>query len=160
MFMLTVAQEQAQRAAVVAEAETWLGTPFLDCQRVKGAGVDCAMILAEVFATVGFTIPPIPSYSPTWMIHQDEPIFVNMLLAAGCRELKGESPRPGDIGMYHFGRCYAHSVIVAEWPKRVIHALYRERVLATDPRIDGHLRREVYKYPPKWFSPWPARLPQ
>jgi cell wall-associated NlpC family hydrolase len=31
------------RAAVVAEARSWLGTPFHHQGRVKAAGVDCAM---------------------------------------------------------------------------------------------------------------------
>lgn len=30
-----------QRAAVVAEARSWIGTPYHNCADVKGAGVDC-----------------------------------------------------------------------------------------------------------------------
>jgi cell wall-associated NlpC family hydrolase len=36
------------RAAVVREAESWIGTPFHHAARVKGAGIDCLMLLAEV----------------------------------------------------------------------------------------------------------------
>src|SRR5262249_43477037 len=42
-----------RRAAVVAEAESWIGTPFHHAARVKGAGVDCLMLLAEVYERAG-----------------------------------------------------------------------------------------------------------
>lgn len=32
------------REEVVAEARTWLGTPFMEQHRVKGVGVDCALL--------------------------------------------------------------------------------------------------------------------
>ena len=45
--------EAEERAAVVAEAMTWLRTPYHHRGRLKGVGTDCAMILAEVFEKVG-----------------------------------------------------------------------------------------------------------
>ncbi len=41
------------RAAVVAEAHRWLRTPYHKHGRVLGAGVDCSMLLAEVFEAAG-----------------------------------------------------------------------------------------------------------
>lgn len=37
----------------VAEAMTWLGTPYHHQGRVKGVGVDCATLLCEVYKEVG-----------------------------------------------------------------------------------------------------------
>lgn len=34
----------------VAEAITWLGTPYHHQGRVKGVGVDCGTLLCEVYA--------------------------------------------------------------------------------------------------------------
>src|SRR3954454_10152249 len=58
----------ALRAAVVTEAETWIGTPFHHAARVKGAGVDCLMLLAEVYERAGITAGRInpPFYVPDW----------------------------------------------------------------------------------------------
>lgn len=39
--------ELQQRAAVIAEAESWLSTPYHHEARIKGHGVDCAQILDE-----------------------------------------------------------------------------------------------------------------
>jgi cell wall-associated NlpC family hydrolase len=37
-----------ERAAVVAEARTWIKTPWRHMADIKGAGVDCAMLLVRV----------------------------------------------------------------------------------------------------------------
>ena len=37
----------------VAEAMTWLGTPYHHQGRVKGIGIDCATLLCEVYEVVG-----------------------------------------------------------------------------------------------------------
>ena len=50
--------ESHQRAAVVAETCSWLGTPYHDRGRIKGSGVDCAMLPAEIYTAVGL-IPPL-----------------------------------------------------------------------------------------------------
>ena len=38
----------ASRAAVVAEAIAWLGTPYHHRARIKGVGVDCAQLALGV----------------------------------------------------------------------------------------------------------------
>lgn len=41
------------RNAIVAEARSWLGTPFHHQAMVKGVGVDCAMLVRAVGETLG-----------------------------------------------------------------------------------------------------------
>ena len=55
------------RQAVIAAAVTWIGTPFHHAARVKGAGVDCLMLLAEVYERAGVAprVEP-PFYVPDW----------------------------------------------------------------------------------------------
>ena len=56
-----------ERAAVVAEARQWLRTPYHHMGRVRGAGVDCATLLAEVYARAGMVEPvAIEFYPPDW----------------------------------------------------------------------------------------------
>lgn len=40
--------------AVVAEARSWIGTPWIDRAHVKGAGTDCIGLVAETYRAVGY----------------------------------------------------------------------------------------------------------
>jgi cell wall-associated NlpC family hydrolase len=116
-----------RRAAVVAEAISWLGTPFHHEARVKGAGVDCAMLLCEVYARAGLVGRiDVPHYPPDWHLHRDVERFL-ALLAAHAREIAGP-PEPGDVALFRFGRCFSHGAIVTAWP-RLIHANFAARAV-------------------------------
>ena len=61
-----------KRVAVTREAETWLGTPYHHMGRVKGAGTDCLMMLAEVYEACGVILHlEIPFYPADWNLHRD-----------------------------------------------------------------------------------------
>lgn len=110
------------RNAIVSEALTWLATPFHHQARLKGCGVDCANLLAGVFAAVEL-IPDIvfAAYPQDWHIHNDEPRFLREL-ALYADELPAGAPAlPGDIAMFKYGRHAAHGAIVTAWPQ-IIHA--------------------------------------
>lgn len=109
----------AQRAAVVAAAREWISTPFHDCCRVKGAGVDCANLLIAVYAAAGLIeeFTP-PYYPPQWFLHRDEPLFLQTVERYARRV---EVPQSGDMAMFKFGRQAAHGAIwVSE--REIIHA--------------------------------------
>src|SRR5262249_4757318 len=80
-----------RRAAVVAEAESWIGTPFHHAARVKGAGVDCLMLLAEVYERAGI-VPHLepPFYVPDWHLHRDAERYLEGL-APHAHEIAGPS---------------------------------------------------------------------
>ena len=129
---------ECERAAVVAEARQWLRTPYHHMGRVKGAGVDCATLLAEVYARAG-VVPTvaIPFYPPDWHLHRDAERYLGFVLEHACEipppsltlPLEGggkgggeaSAPLPADIALWRFGRCFSHGAIVIEWPL-VIHA--------------------------------------
>src|SRR5262249_33983795 len=108
-----------RRAAVLATARDWLATPYHHMGRVKGAGTDCLMLLAEVYAACS-VVPKIsvPFYPPDWHLHRSAERYLDGVTRY-AREI--EAPGPGDIALFKFGRCFAHGVIVVEWP-RLIHA--------------------------------------
>ena len=143
--------ESDLRSAVVAEAKTWLKTPFRDCARVKGAGVDCAQFIAAVYEkTLGRSIP-IEPYSPQWHLHRDEERYIAGLLSEGCREISESDVNPGDIVLYKQGRTYSHGAIVIAWPTRIIHAIKLMRgVCYSDPSCDRFLTNRERKF----FSFW------
>jgi cell wall-associated NlpC family hydrolase len=112
------------RQKVVDEAKTWLRTPWMHEARIKGAGVDCAMFIKEVFVSVGL-VPQfdVGSYPTDWMLHRSEERFLFWLDQYGTPI---ESPLPGDVAVWRHGRTYSHGAIVLDWPL-VIHAYRPER---------------------------------
>ena len=111
---------QAIRSAIVAEAQTWLGTPYHHGGDVKGAGVDCVMLLVKVyqrFFLLPATFDPRP-YPMDWHLHRSGERYLAGVLDHGCPVAK---PQPGDIALYRYGRAYSHAGIVTDWPT-IIHA--------------------------------------
>jgi NlpC/P60 family putative phage cell wall peptidase len=139
--------ENDRREAVVAEAESWIGTPFHHAARVKGAGVDCLMLLAEVYERAGIAprIEP-PFYVPDWHMHRDAERYLEGLLPY-AHEIEGP-PLPGDIALFKFGRTFSHGAIVVEWP-RVVHAYWAIGVVWGDATLFPLRDRPV-----RFFSPF------
>lgn len=103
---------QIERAAVVFEARSWLGTPFHHAARIKHVGVDCAQLLLGVF--VGLYLirePTVDGYPTDWFLHQDRSRLVE-IIEAHCRLT--DQPRPGDIALFQYGRSASHAAIVVE----------------------------------------------
>jgi cell wall-associated NlpC family hydrolase len=131
-----------RRGVVLAEAASWLRTPYHHMGRVKGGGTDCLMLLAEVYRVAGI-IPhvEIPFYPPDWHLHRNAERYLDGLTRY-AREIEGP-PRPGDAVLYKFGRCFAHGAIVVAWP-RLIHAWHNAGVVCADAdqgRFGGRARR-------------------
>lgn len=104
-------QEQAQRAAVVREAMTWERTPYHHQGRLKGVGVDCAMLPMEVYHAAGL-IPSLdpPDYPIDWFLHRSAETYYDVLIQYGHQV---ETPKPGDMALFRFGRVqYAHGGIL------------------------------------------------
>lgn len=139
--------EQEQRKAVVAEAHTWLRTPYHHKAAIKGAGVDCAMILVEVYHACGL-IPRIDvgDYPPDWMMHRDEERYLGWVKKYCCEV---ETAQPGDIALYRVGRCFSHGAIVVDWPT-IIHAYIRERNVQLADGRGGWLAGRIVKFYSLW----------
>jgi NlpC/P60 family putative phage cell wall peptidase len=137
-----------QRSQVIAEAKSWLGTPYHHMGRVRGGGTDCLMLLAEVFASAGI-IPrvEVPFYSQDWHLHRDAERYLDGLVRY-AREISGP-PEPGDVAVFRFGRCFSHGAIVVSWP-RLIHAWWNAGVVYADadqPPLTGRAARFFDPYP-------------
>lgn len=121
--------QEEVRAAIVREAETWLGTKYHHMGRVKGAGVDCAMLLLEVYQACGL-VPEIDVafYPQDWHHHRSEERYLAKISEYARRV---DVPQPGDVAMFKFCRCVSHGAIVVAWP-RVIHAYFRQGCVYAD----------------------------
>lgn len=143
--------EQEERAAVVAEACTWLGTRWIHEARDKGHGVDCGQLLAAVYEAAGIIGPvKIESYPREWALHRSDEKFLGYVELM-AKKVEGRDPLPGDIVLFKYGRCLSHAGIVLEWPV-IIHAYVTTgRVTRDSVQQQPELRA---RYAGAW-SPWP-----
>ena len=158
-------KEAVLRAAAIAEAHEWIGTPFANGAKIKGAGVDCAMLLEAVFLAVGVIGESYPGrYSSQWHLHRDEERY---LAWANHLAIEVSRPQAGDVGLWQFGRCYSHAglfVDVTPGAEHIIHAwCLAERVkcdpvrmarLSMMPSAKGPVPRPV-----KYFDVFAKQLP-
>ena len=142
--------QQEERAALITVARTWLGTPFHNQQGVKGAGVDCAHLLAEVAIEAGITERfQIQHYSPQFMLHSGNPLFESYVTRF-AHEIEEAAAQPGDIVLYQIGRSFAHGAIIIEWPTKIIHAFKTFRCVAETHGFEADLKGRKTKF----FSLW------
>ncbi len=112
---------------VVEIARTWLGTPYHHAACVKGAGVDCLMLVCTVYEEAGLIPHIVPGYYPMdWHLHRSEELYLAGI-EQYCDRVEGDI-LPGDIALYRFARCASHAAIVTAWPE-IIHAHRGEGVV-------------------------------
>lgn len=145
---LCTAKTLNERKKIVDEARSWLGTPYHGNADVKGAGVDCGMLLVRVFVDVGLVadFDPRP-YPMQWSMHQSQERYLELVLKL-AKEISGP-PLPGDVALFKFGKGWAHGSIVVNWPE-IIHANPPGRCRRDDALANNVLRRMQ----PRFFSIW------
>ena len=115
------------RAEAVEIAHSWLGTPYVLGGRIKGAGCDCATLLAEYLLELGRAteaeLRDLGFYSHDWFCHTSNERYLRRLMEYGalvaqtkCRP--GEKAQPGDLVLFKTVRSplYNHGAIVTAWP--------------------------------------------
>lgn len=144
--------EAEERAAVVAEAQSWIGTPYISNGATKGSGTDCAMLLIAVYSAVGLipVFDPRP-YSPQWHVHRNEEKYMEYVLRY-AKEIDGP-PLPGDLVMFKIAKLFAHGAIVTKWPY-VIHALGNGAVVPEDLSKNTIGKRALWTVPRRYFTLW------
>jgi cell wall-associated NlpC family hydrolase len=133
-----------QRKDVVAEARSWLKTPYHHAADVKGHGVDCAMLLVRVYCDLRLVerFDPRP-YTRDWFLHRNEERYLSFLLERS-REVR--SPGLGDIILFRVGRCFAHAGIISSVaPLAIIHAFSNtgcvvEDIVESNSELTGRIK--------------------
>lgn len=142
-------QHQAQRLAVAAAARTWLGTPYHHQARIKGAGVDCALLLCEVYHAAGVVpfVDPTP-YPQNWHIHRGDERYLGFVTQYA--KLSDAPPQLGDLVLFKFGRAFSHAGIYVGGGL-VVHSLIDHGVIETILTEPPLARRDTCVY-----SFWPT----
>src|ERR1700748_1385569 len=99
--------EKEARAAVVAEAMEWRGTPYKLNGRIKGVGCNCAQLLYGVAIGSGAipSKPPEPRwYSPQLHVHSKDERLIEYFKSYGAVQVKESEIQDGDIVLYRSGK--------------------------------------------------------
>ena len=112
-----------ERAAIIAEARTWIGTPYHHQASVKGAGCDCLGLVRGVWRGVYGTEPEAPPpYSRDWAeAHRQE----TLADAAGRHMLSVELDNiaPGDVLLFALNeRAPAKHCAILTEQDRMVHS--------------------------------------
>jgi NlpC/P60 family putative phage cell wall peptidase len=146
------------RVEAIGVAEGWLGTPYRKGGRVRGAGCDCATLLAEYLIEIGAAErEDLGVYSHDWFCHVSEERYMFALMKHAAKTVETMArgtiaAQPGDLVLFRVAgsRVFNHGAIVTGWP-RMIHAVNPkvERASATQHSLTAFMEIAV-------FNPWGA----
>ena len=122
-----------QIAALEAAAQSWVGTPFCEGAPVKGAGVSCHHLVAEVLFESGL-LPrvPVPNGPSNWR-GQDRSLIAEWIEASGiCVCIAQAAPgslapvsllgaQPGDILGFRVGPLHHAAILLSGG--RIVHSI-------------------------------------
>ena len=140
------------RADIVAEARSWIGTPYRHQASLKGAGADCLGLIRGIYRVFcGPEKEPVTPYSPNWA----EETRQETLRDAARRHLveidaapfrDGEPLRDGDVILIRVrDRGPAKHAAIASGPDTIVHA-YDRHAVAENALPAAWRRRIAYAF--------------
>jgi cell wall-associated NlpC family hydrolase len=120
-------EEAFARQRVIAEAESWIGTPFFFGARVKitptdKGGVDCAQFIAAVYEACGiFNAEDYGFFGRDWHFNTTVEHYKYRLMRHASQLPTTAFPQMGDIALTKVGKVFSQGGIVTAWPE-FIHA--------------------------------------
>jgi NlpC/P60 family putative phage cell wall peptidase len=118
------------RHAVLAEARSWIGTPYQHQASAKGAGCDCLGLVRGVWRALYGSEPELaPAYTPDWAEREGAE---TLLLAARRHLLELPLPEasPGDVLLFRMdARSPIKHAAILEEDERIIHAYWGRAVV-------------------------------
>ncbi len=150
--MADLKSARVSRAEIVAEARSWIGTPYRHQASLKGAGCDCLGLIRGVYRVFcGPEKEPITPYSPNW----GEETGQETLRDAARRHLveidaapfrDGEPLREGDVILIRVrDRGPAKHAAIASGPDTIVHA-YDRHAVAENSLPAAWRRRIAYAF--------------
>jgi NlpC/P60 family putative phage cell wall peptidase len=118
------------RAAIIAEARNWLGTPYRHQASAKGAGCDCLGLVRGIWrALYGAEPESAPAYTPDWAELRGQETLRDAA-RRHLREIDSDEARPGDVLLFRMSASapMKHAAIISA-PDRIIHAYWGRAVV-------------------------------
>jgi NlpC/P60 family putative phage cell wall peptidase len=118
------------RAAVLAEARRWIGTPYQHQASCRGAGTDCLGLVRGIWrALYGDEPCAVPPYRPDW---DGLPGAETLLQAAQAYFEPVPAPQPGDLILFRpRPEGPAKHCAILSAPDRILHAYWGRCVAET-----------------------------
>lgn len=126
---------------VLAEARTWLGTPWHHQASLKGVGCDCIGLVRGVAVLFVGPIAHPTDYSETWPLYRSEE-RLHAEVAARADAIELGMARPGDILLFGVGRGPAHHCGFLGANRTLIHC-YREAGAVVEQMLTGFWRDKL-----------------
>lgn len=132
----------SQRTTIIAEARSWIGTPYHHQASLKGVGADCLGLVRGVWRSVqGHDAEIPPAYSRDWAEAAGE----ETLLAAAGRHMRPigiADMQPGDALVFRFRPGVpAKHVAILTGPATFVHAM--EGGAACEVALSAWWRRRI-----------------
>ena len=132
----------SHREAIIAEALSWIGTPYHHQASLKGVGADCLGVVRGVWRSVhGCDAEMPPAYSRDWAEAAGE----ETLLAAAGRHMRPigiDQRQPGDVLIFRFRATVpAKHAGILTGPATFVHAI--EGGAACDVALSAWWRRRI-----------------
>ena len=144
------------RAQAVAAARSFIGTPYVLGGRKRGAGVDCATLLALYLIEIGAETEEIwkglKLYRGDWFLHSQNELYLAGLMRFGYQTSLAiaradAQAEPGDLALFRSvrSRHFNHGAIVTSWPYGIHAAVggVREINLTAD-RLTAYREMEIF----------------
>jgi NlpC/P60 family putative phage cell wall peptidase len=115
--------ETSLRTAIVAEARSWIGTPYRHQASLKGVGCDCLGLVRGVWRNcIGAEPEAPPPYAPDWAEARGEEALATAgerhLIAVACDAFEA-----GDVLLFRWrDGCVAKHAAIASGEGTMIHA--------------------------------------
>jgi cell wall-associated NlpC family hydrolase len=130
------------REELIAEARTWLLTPYVMRGQLKGIGCDCATLLYCVLRDTGLIAPEnIPLFSTDWWAHTKDERYMREMLRHAGKVAEAQMARSlwcteGNVILCKTAgsHVYNHGAIITKWPQG-IHAV-QPHVMEVDLSMD------------------------
>jgi len=144
-----------ERAALVAEARSWIGTPYHVGGMVKGAGCCCGSLILAVLQARGLAPDErFGVYSSDSWAHWREDHYRMRLFRHARKLAEGIAARcmralPGCIALARAmdSKVFNHAGIVTEWP-RIVHAIAPAVIEVDATRDPLWIHREIEIFDP------------
>ncbi|HEY1791571.1 MAG TPA: hypothetical protein VGG34_01520 [Opitutaceae bacterium] len=137
--MITAAQLDALDAA----AASWRGTPFCEGSPVRGAGISCSHLVAEVLFEAGLTpripVPDGPSSSSA--ILSSESLIAKFIDGTGLFVRMDGFPQGGDVLGFRVGNAVHHAAVMLRGG-RLVHSI-RNHGVCVAPLIPAEWARRI-----------------
>jgi len=130
------------RAALVAEAIEWLGTPWKHHAAVKGVGCDCVGLVVGVARAVGLRVPEEQAWRGYRRVPDGRTLVA--LLAAHLRRVASGAELPGDVALFRIDTAPQHLGLLGH-DGLIVHALAPARRVVAH-RLDETWERRLLSF--------------